>query len=142
MLAFPPPTVASISPASGDKGGGTTVTIKGTNFAGPTAVTFDDLPATNVTVVDSTTITAVTPAHAVGPATVKVTTNGLTLTVGTPFTYGGTNPTPTGPTAGPDHLRHAGPGPRWASRSGCTARGGTSRPPRTAETMTKRVVAR
>jgi hypothetical protein len=45
-------------------------------------------------VVDSTTITAVTPAHPAGAATVTVTTNGTTLPLATPFTYGGTNPIP------------------------------------------------
>jgi subtilisin-like proprotein convertase family protein len=91
---FPPPTVTSINPASGDVKGGTAVTIKGTNFGGTTTVTFDTQPATNVTVVDSTTITAVTPAHPAGAATVTVTTNGTTLPLATPFTYGGTNPIP------------------------------------------------
>lgn len=99
--AFPPPTVTSISPPSGDKSGGTTVTIRGTNFGGPTAVTFDDLPATNVTVVDPTTITAVTPAHAPGNATVSVTTNGLALTLATPFVYGTTGTLPPGAPPGP-----------------------------------------
>jgi subtilisin-like proprotein convertase family protein len=101
-IAFPPPTVASISPISGDKGGGTTVTIKGTKFGGTTAVTFGGQPATNVTVVDSTTITAVTPAHAPGSVDVIVTTNGTTLPpLATQFTYGGTNPIPPTQPSGP-----------------------------------------
>jgi len=91
---FPPPTVTSINPTSGDKAGGAAVTIKGTNFGGATSVMFDNQPATNVTVVDSTTITAVTPAHALGAVPVKVTTNGLMLTLPTQYTYGTTNPAP------------------------------------------------
>ena len=91
---FPPPTVISINPTSGDKAGGAAVTIKGTNFGGATSVMFDNQPATNVTVVDSTTITTVTPAHAPGAVSVKVTTNGLTLTLPTQYTYGTVNPAP------------------------------------------------
>lgn len=91
---FPPPTVTSINPTSGDKAGGAAVTIKGTNFGGATSVMFDNQPATNVTVVDSTTITTVTPAHAPGAGSVKVTTNGLTLTLPTQYTYGTVNPAP------------------------------------------------
>lgn len=91
---FPPPTVTSITPTSGDKAGGAAVTIKGTNFGGATSVMFDNQPATNVTVVDSTTITTVTPAHAPGAVSVKVTTNGLTLTLPTQYTYGTVNPAP------------------------------------------------
>lgn len=93
-LAFPPPTVTAINPTSGDKAGGTTVTITGTNFGGATSVLFGDQPATHVAVVNSTTITAVTPAHAPAAVPVKVTTNGLTLTLPTQYTYGTANPAP------------------------------------------------
>ena len=55
-----PPTVSSVSPNSGSTPGGTTVTITGTNFAPGATVTFGSTAATNVVVVNSTTITATT----------------------------------------------------------------------------------
>lgn len=67
------PTVASVSPNSGPTGGGTSVTIAGTNFASGATVTFGGVAATNVTVVTSTSITLTTPAHSAGAVTVTVT---------------------------------------------------------------------
>ena len=57
------PIVAGVSPASGPTAGGTTVTISGTGFANGASVSFGGTAASNVTVVGSTTITAVAPAH-------------------------------------------------------------------------------
>jgi|GEM_PF-6242607 len=85
--AAPPPTVTNVNPSSGPVAGGTAVTITGTNFLGEpaatvegrnfgqaeTTVTFGGIPATGVTVLNSTTITAVTPAHAAGQVDVTVT---------------------------------------------------------------------
>ncbi|WP_147437378.1 IPT/TIG domain-containing protein [Micromonospora musae] len=73
-----PPTAASITPDEGPQSGGQTVTITGTGFVpGDTTVTFDGTPATNVVVAPGgTSLTAVTPPGAVGPATVVVTTPG------------------------------------------------------------------
>jgi len=59
------PTITSVSPATGPTSGGTTITINGTNFASGAAVTIGGRAATNVTVVNASTITAVTP---LGPA--------------------------------------------------------------------------
>lgn len=59
------PTVTAVSPTSGSTAGGTSVTITGTNFATGATVNFGAAAATNVVVVNSTTITATTPA---GPA--------------------------------------------------------------------------
>jgi hypothetical protein len=67
------PAVTGISPPSGSSGGGTTVTITGTNLSGGMIVHFGALLATNVTVVSSTQITAVSPA---GTGTVDVTVTG------------------------------------------------------------------
>ncbi|MEQ9162554.1 MAG: IPT/TIG domain-containing protein, partial [Ilumatobacter fluminis] len=55
--------VATIDPPQGPTSGGTTVTITGACFTGAIDVTFDGVSATSFTVVDDTTITAVTPAH-------------------------------------------------------------------------------
>ena len=57
-----PPTVTSVAPTSGSTAGGTAVTITGTNFVAGATVTFGSAAATNVVVVNSTTITATTPA--------------------------------------------------------------------------------
>ncbi len=95
----PAPTVGSINPTSGTTGGGTPVTITGTGFLAGATVTLGGTPATGVTVVNSTSITATTPAHAAGAASVVVTntdtqsgtlTNGYTYTTSTgsgPITF-------------------------------------------------------
>lgn len=90
----PAPSVSSISPSSGLTTGGTAITITGTGFLNGATVTLGGTAATNVTVVNSTTITASTPAHAAGAVNVIVTNSDAqsgTLTSG--FTY--TNPAPT-----------------------------------------------
>lgn len=69
--------LASISPASGPASGGTLVTITGTGFATGATVNFDFAAATQVTVVNSTTITAKTPPHVAGSANVTVTSGGV-----------------------------------------------------------------
>ena len=54
--------VTGVSPSSGPAAGGTPVTITGTSFTGATVVDFGPTPATNLTVVNDTTITADSPA--------------------------------------------------------------------------------
>jgi hypothetical protein len=77
----PTPNVASISPSSGTTLGGTSITITGTSLIGATSVTFANLAATSFTVNGSgTSITAITPAHAAGAASVVITTPGGTGT--------------------------------------------------------------
>ncbi|MGB6834128.1 MAG: IPT/TIG domain-containing protein [Candidatus Acidiferrum sp.] len=93
MVAFsavstPAPTVTSVSPSSGAAGGGTEVTITGTNFASGATVTFGSATATNVVVSNSTSITATTPAGTAGPVTVTVTNpTGQGGSLGSGFTY-------------------------------------------------------
>ena len=89
------PFVSSVSPNSGPPAGGTAVTITGTNFAGGATVTFGSAAATNVTVVNSTTITATTPAGSAGAVTVTVTVGGQSGSLASGFTYA-TPPTVTG----------------------------------------------
>src|SRR5262249_49116472 len=69
------PTATAIAPVSGTTLGGTSVTITGTNFAAGAAVAFGGTVATGVVVVNATTITAMTPAHAAGTVAVTVTNN-------------------------------------------------------------------
>lgn len=79
-----------ISPNQGSTGGGTTVTITGTNLTGTTAVKFGSKSATNVTNVSPTQVTAVSPSGT-GTVGVTVTTSGGTSNpvsyfyVGAPF---------------------------------------------------------
>ena len=82
-----PPTVSSISPNSGSTAGGTAVTITGTNFAAGATVTFGSTAATNVAVVNGTTITAATPAGTAGTVTVTVTVSGQSGSLVGGFTY-------------------------------------------------------
>jgi hypothetical protein len=67
------PTVTGVTPNSGPTSGGTTVTIRGTNFAAGATVSIGGNPATNVNVLSTTTITAKTPAHGARTVTVRVT---------------------------------------------------------------------
>jgi IPT/TIG domain len=100
---LPTPTVSSLSPISGPAAGGTTVTLTGTNFTGATGVTFDGTPATSYTVVNSTTITAVSPAGT-GTDFVQVTGPGGTsaTSAATAFTYvAAPTLTSLSPTSGP-----------------------------------------
>lgn len=74
-LAMTLPTVKAISPTGGPPAGGTRVTITGTDFTlTNTSVTIRGTPATAVTVLSHTSLTAVTPVGVVGPADVVVTT--------------------------------------------------------------------
>lgn len=73
--ATSPPTVTAISPTSGSTLGGTQVTITGTNFTGTPQVTINGVAAAQVTVINSTTLTAVTPAGTGSNGPVVVTTS-------------------------------------------------------------------
>ncbi len=63
------------------------MTITGTNFAAGATVTFGGAAATNVVVVNSTTITATTPAGSTGAVTVTVTLGGQSGSLASAFTY-------------------------------------------------------
>ncbi len=81
-------TIANISPSSGPEAGGTHVTITGTGyFNGITTVTIGGIAATNVVVVNNTSITATTPAGTAGVKDVVVTTPGGLATLQNGFTY-------------------------------------------------------
>jgi hypothetical protein len=67
------PTVTSVSPAAGPAGGGTTLTIHGTQFSHVEAVTVGGKNARGIHVRSSTVLTVVTPPHAVGGAAIVVT---------------------------------------------------------------------
>ena len=68
--------VSDVSPHGGPIAGGTAVTITGQGFSnGTTGVKFGSGSATSFTVVNDTTITALSPAHAAGTVDVTVTTS-------------------------------------------------------------------
>jgi alpha-tubulin suppressor-like RCC1 family protein len=70
------PTVSSLTPNRGLVNGGLSVTIMGTGFAASSTVMFGSVPATSVQFVSDTKLTVVTPYHALGTVSVKVTNPG------------------------------------------------------------------
>jgi hypothetical protein len=81
-------SISSVVPATGTPAGGTNITINGNGFASGATVTIGGSAATNVVVVNGTTITAKTPAHAAGLVNVVVTnTNATTATKTNGYLY-------------------------------------------------------
>jgi IPT/TIG domain len=85
----PAPAISDVSPATGATLGGATVTISGAGFttAVTSSVTFGGVAATNVTIVDPVTLTAVVPAHAAGAVDVAVHIGSGSATKTNGFTY-------------------------------------------------------
>ena len=90
--ALPAPTLTGVSPGTGTTGGGTSVTLTGTNFTGATSVTFNGT-ASVFSISNPTTIIATSPTHAAGAISISVTTSGGTVTAANLFTY--ITPSPT-----------------------------------------------
>jgi hypothetical protein len=84
---FPAAVISSITPATGPAAGGTTVTIKGQNFTGTTAVNFGGTPGTSLTIVSENELTVVTPAKTAGAHSVAVVGDDGTTTVADGFLY-------------------------------------------------------
>ncbi|WP_198009973.1 IPT/TIG domain-containing protein [Legionella tunisiensis] len=80
-------TLTAINPTSGTASGGTGFTLTGTGLTGATSVTFDGIAATSVTVVNSTTVTGVTPAHTAGAVDVVINTPAGGATLANGYTY-------------------------------------------------------
>ena len=111
----PAPTLTSVTPNSGPKGGGTFITLIGTNFQPGATVMVGIAPATTVSYLGSTTLTAFTPSGSVGAATVTVSNpDARTGQLASGFTYTNstlniTNVSPgTGPMAGGTQLTLTG----------------------------------
>lgn len=66
------PIAASVTPTSGSINGGTTITVKGEGFYSGAVVSVGGVLCNTIIVVDSNTITAVTPPHALGATDVVV----------------------------------------------------------------------
>jgi hypothetical protein len=83
-----PPTMTSVSPPSGPIGGGTVVTVTGTNFVvGGTTVTVGGAAMLGVVVQNPTQLTGTTPTGTLGAKDVVVTTAGGVATSPGAFTY-------------------------------------------------------
>lgn len=80
-------TLTSVNASTGSASGGAGVTLTGTGLTGATGVTFGGNAATSVHVVNSTTVTAVTPPHAVGNVDVVITTPSGSSTLTHGYTY-------------------------------------------------------
>jgi hypothetical protein len=90
-----PPTITSISPATGTAAGGTSVTITGTGLTGATGANFGTTPGSTFTVISDTAATVTTPAHAAGSVSVTIISpNGTSA--GSPFVYSPLPPVITG----------------------------------------------
>jgi hypothetical protein len=83
------PTVGTPTPSTGPTSGGTAVTIPGTNLTTTQSVTFGGTPAP-FSVINDTTLSAVTPPGAAGAVDVTVTTDGGSATATSAFTYAAT----------------------------------------------------
>ncbi len=70
----PLPTITAVSPKSGPRGGGTTISVTGTGFTGATQVLFGSTPGTDLSVLSDTHLTVTTPSHSAGPFNVHVVT--------------------------------------------------------------------
>ena len=66
------PTVVALAPKKGPASGGTSVTITGSEFTGTVSVYFGTAAATDVVVHSSTSVSAVSPAGALGTVDVTV----------------------------------------------------------------------
>jgi len=86
------PAIDMVQPPIGPVSGGTTITITGKRLAGAIAVEIGGLAATSFTVLNQTTLTAVTPPGSVGARSVVVTTPGGIATSPEGFTYRGSVP--------------------------------------------------
>ena len=80
-------SILSVSPNQGIYSGGTAITITGSFLNGATSVKVGGVPATDVVAVNSTTVTAVTPAGSVGATSVEVTGAKGTATASEAFTF-------------------------------------------------------
>jgi len=85
---LPPPTISGINPNAGSTAGGDAITITGTGFVDGATVNFGANAATNVVVVNSTTITLTTPAGLASSVDVTVTNpDGQKATTPNGYTY-------------------------------------------------------
>jgi len=73
-LSTTAPYLSSVSPNSGPQGGGTSVSLSGTDLAGATSVLFGGTAAQSFQINGENLITAISPAHLGGDVDIEVTT--------------------------------------------------------------------
>jgi hypothetical protein len=84
----PPLTLLSATPASGSRGGGTSVVLRGSGFEDLPIVRFGGAAATNVTVLSTSELRVTTPpSSSTGVVSVTVTVRGVTRTLPGGFEY-------------------------------------------------------
>jgi subtilisin family serine protease len=81
------PTVTSVAPVQGSTAGSVGVTVTGARLRGVTAVLFDGVRGSRLTVPSSTRLTVTTPKHERGPVAVTVVTELSNATWDSTFTY-------------------------------------------------------
>jgi hypothetical protein len=81
------PTLASITPSTGNIAGGTIVKLVGTGLSSACGVFFDGTPAHGVEAESATTLTAVAPPHSTATVNLSVRCGGTTTTLGNAFSY-------------------------------------------------------
>lgn len=97
------PRIDSITPASGSIDGGQAITIQGDYFTNDAIVTIDGIQALNVNVVDSQSITAITPGGSTpGPVNLEITLGSGTGYASATYTYLEPTITSISPTSGPE----------------------------------------
>ena len=111
-ITAPPLRVTAVSPASGDTGGGATVTLRGDSFQPGVTVTFGGIAA-DIGAVSVTSVTVTAPAHAAGAVDIVVTNpDGQIQTLAGAYTYTMSPPAQRSGAAAPD----AAPAPRPQAR--------------------------
>jgi hypothetical protein len=95
--------ITKVKPAQGPGGGGTAVTIKGTNLTGTKYVFFGSTPAKAVTVVSSTEITTTAPAGSGTVAVEPVSASGEVGASSATYTYAAPTLTGDSPAKGSAH---------------------------------------
>jgi autotransporter-associated beta strand protein len=89
-----PPTIDSVSPATGSISGGEAITLRGLHFRANSAVTLGGAPCAPVVFVSSVELRCTTAAHAAGSVAVSVSNEAGTTTAAGAFTFAAPGPTP------------------------------------------------
>ncbi len=79
--------VTAVSPSSVTTGGGTTITVSGTNFGSDARILVDGTALTGLTVSGTTSLAGTTPAHAAGIVNLTVTSGGKSAPFTGSFSY-------------------------------------------------------
>jgi Calx-beta domain-containing protein/IPT/TIG domain-containing protein len=81
------PSITQVSPANGPAAGGTGVTINGANLRADCTIRVGGVPATNISFVSASSMTATTPEHAPGTVDISLACGADAFTFTNGFTY-------------------------------------------------------